>query len=106
MNRIVLNGGADYLVWRDGSGGTVEIWDINVGTDRRRGIGRQLIRELLERVPREVKVVWAVARADNIIAKQFYEALRFRIAGNLWRFYSGNTTVDAVVYAFDVGTPI
>jgi hypothetical protein len=43
IHKISLHDGKDYLDWRQGSGNTVEIFEIEVGTDRRKGIGKRLI---------------------------------------------------------------
>ena len=87
----------DFLIWRDGSGGTVEIFNIHVGSERRRGKGRHLVEALFREVG-EGKLIWAVTRADNCIAQEFYEALRFRVLGVLREFYGARAVVDAVVY--------
>lgn len=99
----------DYLLWRRGSGEhTVEIYDIAVGSQRRQGIGRSMLQRLYKEIPRGIKTVFAITRADNRIAQLFYEEMRFRIGGNLFDFYKDNEclhgTVDAVMYCRDIGS--
>lgn len=104
--RIELNGGQDFLVWRPGSGNTVEIFDIHVGSERRKGIGRRLVNMLLLRIPRNTVMVYAITRAENFIAQEFYEELRFRVVAPLRHFYRDEKTptVDAIMYGYDIGS--
>jgi ribosomal protein S18 acetylase RimI-like enzyme len=100
-----------YLDWRQGSGDTVEIYDIAVyNEDRRQGKGRALVDALIDRVCPRVgaKKVFAITKASNRIAQEFYEELRFR-AVPLWNFYgildkNGSETVDAIMYIRDIGS--
>ena len=103
--KITLGDPRDYLVWRQGSGQTVEIYDLAVTSERRKGYGRRLIEQLVvSEMPRGTKLVWAMTRSNNFIAQQFYESLRFRVVGVLRNFYqdSGQETVDAVLYGLDI----
>lgn len=96
MNRIVLDGDErDFLVWREASGGTVEIFDIAVGSERRVGNGRRMVEMLLETLAGKVHLVWAITRMSNEIAKEFYAGLGFRIIAVLGRFY---VEEDAVLF--------
>lgn len=105
---IFLEDHRDFLEYVRGSGPTVEIRDIQVGTERRLGRGRALVDQLLKRLPSEFpdcKVVWAITRAENKVAQQFYESLHFRIIGNLFDFYRDvgpEGRVDAVMYGRNV----
>jgi len=103
--RIELNGGQDFLVWRLGSGNTVEILDIHVGSRRRRGIGRRLVNMMLARIPKNIVMVYAITRTENFIAQEFYEELRFRVIAPLRHFYRDQKepTVDAIMYGYDIG---
>jgi ribosomal protein S18 acetylase RimI-like enzyme len=107
MNTIRLADERDYLVWREGSGGTVEILDIAVGSGRRQGRGRRLVGLLADKVP-EGTLIWAITRADNAVAQQFYESLRFRVVGVLRSFYTTDLTakdsVDAIMYGRNTGS--
>lgn len=104
MTRITLDGDErDYLDYRDGSGGTVEIFDVAVNSERRSGRGRRLVEELFRRVT--PLHVWAITRADNEIAQQWYEALGFRVVGVLRRFY-GLRGVDAIMYGRSSEGPV
>lgn len=97
MNKIVLSDSRDFLMWRQGSGETIEIFDIAVGSERRKGRGRQLLNLLFNSLEANT-VVWAITRSDNEIAQQFYEATRFDIIGVLRRFYGVENGVDAIMY--------
>lgn len=102
MNQINLNH-LDYLKWRQGSGATVEIYDIVVGSERREGHGREMVRILKTRVPLETKLIFAIARESNGIAKDFYTALGFRIVGRLQRFYNDDCGIEnAIVFGLDL----
>lgn len=106
--RIVIDDARDFLDYRDGSGGTVEIYDIQVCSERRRGKGRRLVYTLYKRIKPEVKLVWAITRTDNLIAQQFYEELRFRVVAVLRDFYKDeskpNGTADAIMFGRDIGS--
>jgi ribosomal protein S18 acetylase RimI-like enzyme len=99
--RIELEDPRDFLVWRMGSGNTVEIFDIQVGSERRSGRGRALVNLLLNKfLPRGVKRVWAITRDTNFIAHQFYEELKFR--GVPLRDFYGQGGVDAIMFIRDL----
>lgn len=94
---IVLdNDPRDYLVWRQGSGDTIEIYDIAVGTERGVGKGRRLVELLLHRVPADTTMVWAITRRSNRIAIDFYRAMGFKQLAKLVEFYGEKQ--DAVMY--------
>lgn len=102
MSRIALDDDRDFLVYRPGSGGTVEIFDIVVGSERRKGRGRELVSRLLQQFPPDTRV-YAITRASNFIAHEFYEALGFQVVAPLREFYSGEHTIDAVMYGRKCG---
>jgi ribosomal protein S18 acetylase RimI-like enzyme len=116
MERLTLDdedpsGARGFLVWRAGSGRTVEIFDIAVPNEyRRQGHGRTMVNKLVDRLmPTNVVLLWAITRSDNVIAKQFYEELGFRIVANLWNFYQDTeqrNTVDAVMYGRDLSEKV
>src|SRR2546422_460270 len=104
---IVLDDPRDFLVYRPGSGDTVEILDIQVGSERRQGRGRKPVEHLLRNLPPETNLVWAITRANNLAAQGFYERLRFRVVAVLRNFYGtrdedGKETVDAIMYGKDI----
>ncbi len=105
-HRIILNDDErDFLEWRQGSGTTIEIFDICVGSERRVGKGRALVYQLYKLIPPDTKLVWAITRADNFIAQEFYEELNFRVVGVLRCFYKEDKhdrTVDALLYGKDL----
>lgn len=98
----------DYLLWRHGSGNTVEIYDICVGTKRGKGKGRWMVLRLLKELDKlsmPTNTIWAITRPTNEIAKQFYSSLGFSISGTLTRFYRDDDPekpVDAIVFGLDV----
>lgn len=98
-----------FLTYRKGSGPTVEIYDIEVPASvRRKGIGRWMVNQLIDKhLPPGTKTVWAITRATNRIAQQFYQELRFRPVP-LYGFYCDDpkmySTVDAVMYIFEIGS--
>lgn len=103
MNRITVAGVGEFLDWRQGSGDTIEIFDIHVPSERRRmGLGRQLVYKLIDHhLPPGTKKVWAITRAKNLIAQQFYEELNFR-ALPLRDFYDNYHCVDALMFVRDL----
>lgn len=95
-NKLEFNGGKDYLVWRDGSGGTVEIYDIAVNSDRRKGIGRAMVETLKLLVPG--KKIFAITRKSNIIAHHFYEGVGFRLCSDLPSLYEDEDARMYILY--------
>lgn len=106
MARLTLDDDRDFLIWRQGSGTTVEIYDIVVGSERRRGRGRVLIEKLLNSLPEQAPgttLVFAITRWSNTVACEFYEALGFRVVGRLHQFYHNDDGYEhAVMYGKDV----
>lgn len=100
----VIDNADGFLVHRAGSGGTVEIFDIAVTTERRKGAGRKLIQELFATLDPATRV-FAITRAENLIAQKFYEALGFD-GIPLRRFYSDDRRIDAVMYIRSAGGSI
>ena len=90
IHRITLDDPGDYLDYRLGMGDSVEIYDIAIHSERRRGRGRQLVNLMLENVRANyptTRQVFAITRISNTIAHEFYEALGFNIIGRLHYFY-------------------
>ena len=104
MPRLTLEDYRDFIDWRPGSGRSVEIFDIAVGSARRQGRGRELIRKLLTEIPKETSLVFAITRIGNTIAQQFYESCGFRLVGRLHNFYrdGANGNEHALMYGLDV----
>lgn len=105
MPRLTLEDYRDFIDWRPGSGRSVEIFDIAIGSARRQGRGRELIRRLLLEIPKETSLVFAITRISNEIAQQFYEANGFRLIGRLHRFYQdgpGGGDESALMYGLDL----
>lgn len=91
--KITRNNGKDFLVYQTGSGGTVEILDIAVMSERQKGIGREMVEELKNRV--DTHLIFAITRPSNGVAIKFYLALGFKIVSRLKRFYVEG---DAIMY--------
>ncbi len=104
--------GTGHLLWRVGPGCTAEIVDIVVTSDRRKGTGRDMVDELKAQVTEMRRLdhtngpttIYALTRATNTAAHQFYEALGFRICGRLHNFYrdGGVPPEHALVYCLDM----
>jgi len=105
MNRIEWNGDPrNCLLWREGGGRTIELFDINVANiARRRGIGRRLVLEMLSQIPTDTALVFAITRAGNEPAQQFYESMKWRLVGRLHRFYPDEEGGEsALMYGLDL----
>ena len=102
----------DFIRYRKGMGGTLEIFDIAVMSERGKGRGRELIKMLLNLVAGhnthdadlpKIRVVFAITRWSNTIAQQFYEAVGFRIVGRLHNFYrEDNPPEHGIMYGIDL----
>ena len=92
-SKLELNGGEDYLVFREGSGDTIEIYDIAVNSERMKGYGRTLVEMLKLLYP--TKTIWAITRKSNHGAQHFYEKLNFEVCSDLPRLYKDE---DARMY--------
>lgn len=64
-----------------------------------------MVETLLRRLPADT-VVFAITRADNEVAQQFYEALQFITVNPLRRFYGASKGVDAFMYLRKAGGPV
>ncbi len=111
FGRIESSGGLDYLDWQTGSGESVEIADIVVGTDRRKGAGRRLVQALIDLFPHGhdkgvpgITLIYAICKKSNRTACQFYEALGFRIIARLHNFhqFQAGKWEDALMYGLDL----
>lgn len=105
MNRLTGDDPRDYLDYREGSGGTVEIFDLAVNSERGKGKGRAMVERLLALHDEDgTRLVWAITRIDNLIAQSFYEALGFRVVAVLRQFYqdSPHKHADAVMFGKDI----
>lgn len=102
----------DYLIWRAASGRSVEILDIQVNSDRRKGVGRSLVARLIDTLPKGtgtpggVTMLWAMTRLSNTLAQQFWEGCNFYLLGRLHRFYHDGPKAteweSALVYGMDL----
>lgn len=105
---LVLHHDRGRLEYRPGSGGSYEIFDISVpGECRRTGVARAMVNKLIKVCEVQgVKRIYAITRAENRIAQEFYAEMHFRPTP-LFDFYgtrtvAGDTTVDAVMYVRDL----
>lgn len=105
MNVIRLESGNDYIAYRPGSGNTIEIFDIAVSSERRKGVGRRLVKEMLSKLPKDC-LVWAMTRPENTIACTFYSSLGFKVLGLLRGFYSDGDSVVYGLHTKDLGDTI
>ena len=95
----------DYLQYRLGMGGTVEIVDIKVRSQREAGRGRALVEEMVEQLPAGAKLIYAFCRADNMVGRHFWEAMGFRVMADLIDFYQDDGLMgapDAILYGRDI----
>ena len=96
MNKITLDDeGKDYLIWREGSGDTIEIYDLLVVSNRRMGIGRNLVNKLLVVVsllPESPHLVFAFTRPSNRISQEFYEGIGFKQYVVIPMFYENHNS--------------
>lgn len=106
MHVITLTDPSDRLIWREGGGNTVELFDISVGSSRRHGHGRELVERMLAAIPEKTTMVYAITRTGNLISQQFYENLGWRVVGVLRCFYKDAPgtcgQVDAIMYGIDL----
>lgn len=85
--KITLDDPRDFLVWREGMGRTLEIYDIQVSSERRKGRGSLLLKFLYQQMPSGVAVVYAFTRWGNKVAHQFYERNGYTIRCRVHEFY-------------------
>lgn len=93
--------GEDTLEWSMKPGRVIEIIDIYVRSERRKGRGREMVKLLKQEIPKDTALIVAITRKSNTIAHQFYEALGFRIVGRLHRYYREDKE-DGLMYGLDL----
>lgn len=74
--QIIKNNSLDLIEYRKGMDNTLEIFDIKVCSQRRKGIGTLLVKEMIEL--ENPRVVYAFTRDSNALARAFYKALNFK----------------------------
>ena len=96
----IENEHGDYVVVETRGGRTVEVVDITVRSERRKGSGTWLINHAISVVSRpETQQLYAITRATNGIAIKFYIANGFTVISRLDAFYQDQTACgDAIVY--------
>lgn len=71
---IIKRGNGDQLIARQGMGNTLEIFDIVVYTERGKGIGTSMLKELFSYCKlNKITRVYAFTRTENEEARAFYE---------------------------------
>lgn len=94
-NVLHLDTRKNFIVYQQYPCGNVEIVDIAVGSERRKGTGRRMMDTLIHRdlsqLPLRCLLIYAVTRLSNTIAHQFYESCGFRIIGRLHNFYQNQS---------------
>lgn len=65
----------DFCIYRTGMGNTVEILDILVSSDRGKGIGKDMVRQVEALFPGHT--LFAFTRTSNRIARIFWERIGF-----------------------------
>lgn len=96
-------------MYRINPGNVVEIVDIVTKSEYRGcGHGRRLLEQFFkEDEIKDCTTVYAVTRASNLIAQQFYEKCGFEVTAVLRRFYSRVEPVaDAIMYGRSPQGPI
>lgn len=73
--KIIKKNKVDFLVYRPAGGGTIEMFDIAVMSERGKGIGTSLINEMIKR--EKPKVIHGITRESNEGAITFYKKLGF-----------------------------
>lgn len=88
----------DRLVYREGAGDTVEIFDISVNSEVRRGIGTRMINTLKKQFPN--KHIFAITHSHNLIAQEFYKSNGFvgTLLPNFYPIFSPYPTGDAYMF--------
>jgi ribosomal protein S18 acetylase RimI-like enzyme len=99
MEKIEINNGKDYLVWRQGSGETIEIFDIAVFSKRGVGAGTKMLQMLVDTVRGNTSLIWAMTRESNQNAHLFYEKRGFKLLAKLEGFYGDES---AYFYALKI----
>lgn len=95
---IEVNNGLDYLAYREGSGGTVEVYDLAVNSERGRGVGRLMVNTLLDRVRGRTHLVWALTRQSNYGARAFYAKMGFTPLSTMPMFYREESAIMYCIY--------
>jgi ribosomal protein S18 acetylase RimI-like enzyme len=97
---IILND-VDRLEYRSAGGETIEIFDIAVNSEKRKGIGTKLIDELINEVEQiGCERITAITHSCNDTAQKFYESNGFvgTLLPNFYKVFSPYPTGDAIMY--------
>lgn len=83
----------DWLDWREGQSGTIEIYDICVNSERGKGKGTEMLQQLKAMFPKSH--IYAFAREENHLASNFYKKNNFTSVCLIPNFY---TDGNAILY--------
>jgi ribosomal protein S18 acetylase RimI-like enzyme len=89
-----------FADWEVRTGHTAEVTNIVVDA-RRTGVGRRLLGEICRaaRDDHGVKLVYAITRGSNRIARDFYQGCGWRLGAVLPEMYrDGDVTDDGILY--------
>jgi len=76
---LIKRNKVDFLEWRMGKGGTAELFDIAVMSNRRKGVGREMITEMENAAKKKgVSRVYGFVRTENAVAREFYKKLGYK----------------------------
>jgi GNAT superfamily N-acetyltransferase len=75
-----------FIEWEVRTGRVAEVVNCVVD-DRRKGIGRALVEEMVRLLPPDVKTVYAWTRGSNFDAQDFWEAVGFVNTATVEGFY-------------------
>lgn len=100
LHQIIIPGVRDYLDWRMGSAGTAELFDIAVYSSRRQGTGKRMIGMMIDQLPSDVRIIYALCRASNEAGIKFYTALGFHplLVEKFYKFDGIEELEDAVMF--------
>lgn len=85
---IEANNQQDFIVYEVRGGNTVEITNIAVNSERRAGIGTQLINTMIKHLKCEDPYnLYVMTRESNTVARDFYRAVGFQTVAILPEFY-------------------
>lgn len=72
--RVITRNGIDHLMYQLSNGGTAEIFDIVVHTERGRGIGTEMLDQAVKELHEfGIKRLFAFTRDSNSLAQKFYK---------------------------------
>lgn len=94
----------DYLYYRHSVADTVEIVELAVTSERRVGRGRAMVEELKNRTRGHCKSIYVFTRYSNWIAREFYEAIGFKLGAFVRGMYKDGSKEeeDAALFIMEL----